>query len=277
MLNKEINAISDIDVNSDNELEIDLSDVNSANSIIAHICSKLELNENKFKRINLILSNIDLNVHQLESIKLIIETNDCILNRINTLSIKTKEAIDNIGIIVNNQKTSEISESIVPLEYNENNEKALEASAIKKLEEMLNETIDDESEKTSCRQVVTKEDLEILNMQTKYVKQTLRSGQSLSFDGNVFIMGDCNAGSEVQASGDITVWGKLLGVCHAGKNGNKKARIRALNLNPIQIRIADLYTRKPDGANINLKEKRNVVCVEEAMIIDDEIRVVSTN
>lgn len=274
MLNKEMNAIGDIDVNSDNELKIDLSDVNSANSIIAHICSKLELNENKFKRINLILSNIDLNVHQLESIKLIIETNDCILNRINTLSIKTKEAIDNIGIIVNNQTTNEISQSIVPLE---SNEEAMEASAIKKLEEMLNETIDDESEKTSRRQIMTKEDLEILNMQTKYVKQTLRSGQSLSFDGNVFIMGDCNAGSEVQASGDITVWGKLLGVCHAGKNGNKKARIRALNLNPIQIRIADLFTRKPDGANINLKEKRNVVCVEEAMIMDDEIRIVSTN
>lgn len=269
MLNKEISVINDIELNTNNELDIDLSDVSSANSIIAHICSKLELNENKFKRINLILSNIDLNLHQLESIKLIIETNDCVLNKINTLSIKTKEAIDNIGIIVDKSKSNELSQSPLPDEYNE---KALEASAIKKLEEILNDT--SESEKPFSRQIMTQDDMDLLNMQTKYVKQTLRSGQSLSFDGNIFILGDCHAGSEVQASGDITVWGKLLGVCHAGKNGNKKARIRALNLNPIQIRIADLYTRKPDGANINLKEKRNTICIEEAMIIDNEIQII---
>ncbi len=269
MLNNEINVN-----NSNDELDIDLSNVSSANSIIAHICSKLETMENKFKRINLILSNIDLNVNQLESIKLIIETNDCILNKINTLSIKTKEAVDNIGIIVDKSKSEELQQVNMP---DENNEKALEDCAIKKLEEILIDTVDGESEKSYGRQVVTKDDMDILNMQTKYVKQTLRSGQSLSFDGNIFILGDCHAGSEVQASGDITVWGKLLGICHAGKNGNKKARIRALNLNPIQIRIADLYTRKPDGANINLKEKRNVICVEEAMIIDNEIRIVEMN
>ena len=60
MLNNEINVN-----NSNDELDIDLSNVSSANSIIAHICSKLETMENKFKRINLILSNIDLNVNQL--------------------------------------------------------------------------------------------------------------------------------------------------------------------------------------------------------------------
>lgn len=269
MLNNEINVN-----NSNDELDIDLSNVSSANSIIAHICSKLETMENKFKRINLILSNIDLNVNQLESIKLIIETNDCILNKINTLSIKTKEAVGNIGIIVDKSKSEELRQVNMP---DENNEKALEDCAIKKLEEILIDTVDDESEKSYGRQVVTKDDMDILNMQTKYVKQTLRSGQSLSFDGNIFILGDCHAGSEVQASGDVTVWGKLLGICHAGKNGNKKARIRALNLNPIQIRIADLYTRKPDGANINLKEKRNAICVEEAMIFDNEIRIVEMN
>ena len=271
MLNKERIDINNIDTNDNTELGIDLVDVNSANSIIAHICSKLEINENKYKRINLILSNIDLNVNQLESIKLIIEANDCVLNKINTLSIKTKEAIENIGIIVDKNNISELSESSIPDDYNE---KELEACAIKKLEDILNETTDEENLKLLGRQVVTKDDMDILNMQTKYVKQTLRSGQFLSFDGNVFIKGDCHAGSEIQASGDITVWGKLLGVCHAGKNGNKKARIRALNLNPIQIRIADLYTRKPDGANITLKEKRNMICVEEAMIVDNEIRIV---
>lgn len=263
MLNKEI------DIVNDTELDINLSGVNSANSIIAHICSKLEQEENKFKRINLILPNIDLNINQLESINLIIESNDCILNRINTMSEKTKEAVNNTGIIVS--KKEALSDSLQDF-YDE---KDYEESAIKKLEDMLVES--DLQDEAKSRQIVTKDDLDILNMQTKYVKQTLRSGQYLSFDGNVIIIGDCHAGSEVQAAGDITVWGKLLGICHAGKNGNKKARIRALNLNPIQIRIADLYTRKPDGANINLKEKRNILCIEEAMVVDNEIRIVGMN
>lgn len=263
MLNKEIEIVNDT------ELDIDLSGVNSANSIIAHICSKLEQEENKFKRINLILPNIDLNINQLESIKLIIESNDCILNRINTMSEKTKEAVNNTGIIVSKKEAPSVSLQDF---YDE---KDYEESAIKKLEDMLVES--DLQDDAKSRQIVTKDDLDILNMQTKYVKQTLRSGQYLSFDGNVIIIGDCHAGSEIQAAGDITVWGKLLGICHAGKNGNKKARIRALNLNPIQIRIADLYTRKPDGANINLKEKRNILCIEEAMVVDNEIRVVGMN
>ncbi len=263
MLNKEIEIVNDT------ELDINLYGVNSANSIIAHICSKLEQEENKFKRINLILPNIDLNINQLESIKLIIESNDCILNRINTMSEKTKDAVNNTGIIVGKKEAPSVSLQDF---YDE---KDYEESAIKKLEDMLVES--DLQDEAKSRQIVTKDDLDILNMQTKYVKQTLRSGQYLSFDGNVIIIGDCHAGSEVQAAGDITVWGKLLGICHAGKNGNKKARIRALNLNPIQIRIADLYTRKPDGANINLKEKRNILCIEEAMVVDNEIRIVDMN
>ncbi len=274
MLNNKIDISSKNENEDKNELDLDLCDVNSANSIIAHVCSMLEKEENKFKRVNLILPDIDLNINQIESIRLIIESNNCILNRINTSSTKTKEALDNIGIITTGKEndTYNMMISMLSGDTNENNDESYEDSAIKKLEEMLNEQDSEQDKK--ARQVITKEDLEILNMPTKYVKQTLRSGQYLSFDGNVFIMGDCNAGSEVQAAGDITVWGKLLGVCHAGKNGNKKARIRALNLNPIQIRIANLYTRKPDGANINLKEKRNIICVEEAMVIDDEINIV---
>lgn len=263
MLNKEIETIND------NELDIDLSCVSSVNSIIAHICSKFEQIEKKYQRINLTLPDIDLSINQLESIKLIIESNDCILNRINTSSERTKEALDNIGIIVSNR---EDTKSALDDMYDEQD---YEETAIKKLEGMLEES--DSQYDVRSRQIVTRDDLEILNMQTKYVKQTLRSGQYLSFDGNVIIVGDCHAGSEIQAAGDITVWGKLLGICHAGKNGNKRARIRALNLNPIQIRIADLYTRKPDGVNINLKEKRNVICIEEAMVIDDEIKIIVMN
>lgn len=63
---------------------------------------------------------------------------------------------------------------------------------------------------------------------TLYIQRTLRSGQSITSDGNLVIIGDVNPGSEIIAKGDITVWGILGGIAHAGSEGNQYARIRAL-------------------------------------------------
>lgn len=75
------------------------------------------------------------------------------------------------------------------------------------------------------------------------VKKTVRSGQKIQFEGNLLIIGDVNPGAEVIASGDIVVLGKLRGIAHAGADGNSSAQIFALQLNPVQIRIADIFTR----------------------------------
>ena len=48
-----------------------------------------------------------------------------------------------------------------------------------------------------------------------------------------------NPGAELMAEGDITVWGALRGIAHAGIGGNVNAEIRALKLQPIQ-RTSDL-------------------------------------
>ncbi|TNE43705.1 MAG: hypothetical protein EP343_33305 [Deltaproteobacteria bacterium] len=65
-----------------------------------------------------------------------------------------------------------------------------------------------------------------------------RSGTSLSFEGDVVIFGDLNAGAEVKATGDIIVLGSLLGVAHAGCKGDTEARIFANDLSPTQLRLA---------------------------------------
>jgi len=109
------------------------------------------------------------------------------------------------------------------------------------------------------------------NKQTIYVKQTLRSGQTLEFDGNIIIIGDCHPGSEIKATGDITVWGVLGSIAHAGSKGNRDARIRALKMNAVQLRIANCYSRRPDGGNIPYIVKSSVFTPEEARIVDDNI------
>lgn len=123
----------------------------------------------------------------------------------------------------------------------------------------------------------TDEPVVIDSTQTIYVNQTLRSGQILEYDGNVVIIGDCHPGSEVKASGDITVWGVLGSIAHAGIKGNKEAKIRALKMNAVQLRIANCYSRRPDGTNIPYIVKSSTCIPEEARVVDDSIVLYKIN
>ena len=76
-------------------------------------------------------------------------------------------------------------------------------------------------------------------------KETVRSGERISSNGNLCIIGDVNPGAIVTAKKNIYVWGKLLGIAFAGKNGNKNASIASLYLNPLQLRIADVIAIGP--------------------------------
>lgn len=106
---------------------------------------------------------------------------------------------------------------------------------------------------------------------TLYIQRTLRSGQSITSDGNIVIIGDVNPGSEIIAKGDITVWGILGGIAHAGSEGNQYARIRALKMNAIQLRIADVFARRPDNINMPYIQKTENFTPEEACIYKKQI------
>ncbi len=75
---------------------------------------------------------------------------------------------------------------------------------------------------------------------------TLRSGDYLHSDRSILVYGDVNPGATVTACGDILIWGRLRGVAHAGSKGSTQARIMALQLRPLQLRIADAVARGPD-------------------------------
>ncbi len=106
---------------------------------------------------------------------------------------------------------------------------------------------------------------------TLYIQRTLRSGQSITSDGNIVIIGDANPGSEIIAKGDITVWGILGGIAHAGSEGNQYAKIRALKMNAIQLRIADTFARRPDNINIPYIQKTDTFIPEEACVRKKQI------
>ena len=74
----------------------------------------------------------------------------------------------------------------------------------------------------------------------------LRSGHRLQRKESVLVIGDVNPGAEVSSDGDVLVWGRLRGVVHAGAKGNTRAIVAALDMEPTQLRIADVMTIGPD-------------------------------
>jgi septum site-determining protein MinC len=95
---------------------------------------------------------------------------------------------------------------------------------------------------------------------------TLRSGDHLQAEGTVLVLGDVNPGARVSAGGHVLVWGRLRGVAHAGRRGDRGARIVALQLRPLQLRIADLVARGPE-------DPPPAGLAEEALLEGDEIRI----
>jgi len=95
---------------------------------------------------------------------------------------------------------------------------------------------------------------------------TLRSGDHLEVQGSVLVLGDVNPGARITASGHVLVWGQLRGVAHAGCNGDQQACIVALQLRPVQLRIADLVARGP-------AEPPPMGLAEQAVIIEGAIAI----
>jgi len=95
---------------------------------------------------------------------------------------------------------------------------------------------------------------------------TVRSGERISSNGNLCIIGDVNPGAIVSAKKNIYVWGKLLGVAFAGKSGNKNASISSLYLNPLQLRIADVIAIGPNDKPKNFYPEIAVIDKETIII-----------
>jgi len=82
---------------------------------------------------------------------------------------------------------------------------------------------------------------------TLFLHRTVRSGQAIHHHSSVVVLGDVNPGAEIVSGGDIIVWGVLRGMVHAGYPDNANALVCSLLLSPVQLRIAHLLSRPPEG------------------------------
>lgn len=258
----------------ENGFIVDLGHTQKVSGIIYELSKILDMPEAKNKHLCLKLGGINLSENELTSIKNLIELMEAQLACISTSSEQTLQTATNLGI-----KISEFTNEIEAPTF-ENTETNPE------VEQALNNLFGEEKQtdvKTSVTEAYTEEELHIEiieeepqdedtkkliaepeNLPTLYIRRTVRSGQSISSDGNIVIIGDVNPGAEIIAKGDITVWGILAGIAHAGSEGNDYARIRALKLNPVQIRIGKIFARRPDTVNIPFIQKTSEYTPEEA-------------
>jgi len=100
---------------------------------------------------------------------------------------------------------------------------------------------------------------------------TLRSGDHLQSERSILLYGDVNPGARISSTADVLVWGRLRGVAHAGCEGSTTAKIVALQLRPLQLRIADVVARGPEdlpqaGLAEQAELKDGVIAIEPAVI-----------
>lgn len=105
---------------------------------------------------------------------------------------------------------------------------------------------------------------------TLFLRRTVRSGQAIHHHSNIVVLGDVNPGAEIVAGKDIIVWGVLRGMVHAGYPDNEGAMVCSLCLAPVQLRIAHLLSRPPEGLEVQPRPEvatiRNGQIVVEAWV-----------
>nr|WP_307774710.1 septum site-determining protein MinC [uncultured Cetobacterium sp.] len=106
---------------------------------------------------------------------------------------------------------------------------------------------------------------------TKFYKGTLRSGNSIEFNGNVVVLGDVNPGALIKATGNVVVLGYLNGTVYAGDKLGSDAFVGAFSLNPIQIRIGQTIAKNPSTDILNANRVKKTAEFEVAYLKDGNI------
>ena len=288
----------------ENGFIVDLAHTKKTSEVIYELSKILDMPEAKNKKICLKLGDMNLSESELVSIKALIETMDSEIEFITTSSDVTQASAKEIGIAISQLNTVVPALDITATEEKNQtiNEELLvaldkifgEGDFEERFPEECDVTISGKnqnntqenssnSEETDI-QVITvdeaddleelkKHDKETEHLPTLYIHRTLRSGQSISSDGNIVIIGDVNPGAEIIAKGDITVWGILGGIAHAGSDGNTYSKIRALKLNAIQIRIGNVFARRPDTVNTPYIHRTDAYVPEEARVNRNHIMI----
>lgn len=116
-----------------------------------------------------------------------------------------------------------------------------------------------------CEKALNQKLMELSCQTGQFYKGDLRRGESIESETSIVIIGDVLHGSRVTAKGNIIVLGELRGTVHAGISGNEEAVVVALEMSPLQIKIASFGQHYGDKGR-RLGRGPIVACVENGSI-----------
>lgn len=83
---------------------------------------------------------------------------------------------------------------------------------------------------------------------------------------SIIIIGDVKAGAKVVSKGNVIILGSLKGNVYAGSSGNTNAFVVALDMDPVQIRIADTIARSSDKPRKKKEKETKIAFWEDGNI-----------
>lgn len=107
----------------------------------------------------------------------------------------------------------------------------------------------DEYKQSIMEKALNERLMELSTNTGQFYKGNLRSGQVLNFETSIIVLGDVNPGAKIVSKGNIIILGALKGNAYAGVSGNEHAFVLALDMQAVQIKIADVIARCPDRPN----------------------------
>lgn len=122
-----------------------------------------------------------------------------------------------------------------------------------------------------CEKALNQKLMELSHQTGQFYKGNLNRGESLESEASMVIIGDVCHGARVMAKGNVVVLGALRGSVYAGVAGNQNAVIVAMDMSPVQLKIADVSCHYGDKGH-KLGRGPVQVCVENGKICAKPIK-----
>ncbi len=108
--------------------------------------------------------------------------------------------------------------------------------------------IDQDAERIErCEKALEQKLMELSSRTGQFYRGDLHRGETLESEASIVVIGDVQHGARVTAKGNIIILGELRGSVHAGVSGNEDVVVVALEMAPLQIRIASATKHYKDN------------------------------
>ncbi len=122
-----------------------------------------------------------------------------------------------------------------------------------------------------CEQALNQKLMELSSRTGQFYKGNLHRGESIESEASIVIIGDVHSGARVTAKGNVIVLGELKGTVHAGVSGNAEAVVAAMEMSPLQIKIAS-YGQHYGEKGKRLGRGPMIVCVDNCSICAKQMK-----